>query len=78
MEEVSLQQYFRHEMEEKQRKDEFDNLLEDTVHRIQRLKLRGKGRRAYLQSVYRENKKGICREIPERRFLMYVSMNSKR
>lgn len=74
MEELSLQQYFRHEMEEKQ----FDNLLEDTVHRIQRLKLRGKGRRAYLQSVYRENKKGICREIPERRFLMYVSMNSKR
>ena len=32
MEELSLQQYFRYEMGEKQRKDEFDNLLEDTVH----------------------------------------------
>lgn len=78
MEELSLQQYFRYEMGEKQRKDEFDNLLEDTVHRVRRLKLRGKGRRAYLQSVYRENKKGICREIPERSFLMYVSVNLKR
>lgn len=78
MEELSLQQYFRYEIEEKQRKDEFDNLLEDTVHRVRRLKLRGKGRRAYLQSVYRENKKGICREIPERSFLMYVSVNLKR
>ena len=74
MEELSLQQYFRYEMEEKQRKDEFDNLLEDTAHRIKRLKLRRKGRSAYLQSVYRENKKGICRDIPERKFLMYVSM----
>lgn len=78
MEELSLQQYFRYEMGEKQRKDEFDNLLEDTVHRVRRLKLRGKGRRAYLQSVYRENKKRICREIPERSFLMYVSVNLKR
>ena len=33
MEELSLQQYFRYEIEEKQRKDEFDNLLEDTAHR---------------------------------------------
>ena len=74
MEELSLQQYFRYEIEEKQRKDEFDNLLEDTAHRIKRLKLRGKGRSAYLQSVYRENKKAICRDIPERKFLMYVSM----
>ena len=73
MEELSLQQYFRYEMEEKQRKDDFDNLLEDTAHRIKRLKLRGKGRSAYLQSVYRENKKGICRDIPGRKFLMYVS-----
>ncbi len=78
MEELSLQQYFRYEMGEKQRKDEFDNLLEDTVHRVRRLKLRGKGRRAYLQSVYRENKKGICRGLPERSFLMYVSVNLKR
>lgn len=78
MEELSLQQYFRYEMGEKQRKDEFDNLLEDTVHRIRRLKLRGKGRRAYLQSVYRENRKGICRAIPERSFRMYVSANLKR
>lgn len=74
MEELSLQQYFRYEMEEKQRKDELDNLLEDTAHRIKRLKLRGKGRSAYLQSVYRENKKGICRDIPERKFLKYISM----
>ena len=78
MEELSLQQYFRYEMGEKQRKYEFDKLLEDTVHRVRRLKLRGKGRRAYLQSVYRENKKRICREIPERSFLMYVSVNLKR
>lgn len=78
MEEITLQQYFRYEMGEKQRKDEFDNLLEDTVHRVQRMKLSGKGRRAYLQSVYRENKNGICREIPERKFLTHVFMSLKR
>lgn len=72
MENISLQQYHRQQMEEKQREDEYSCLLEDTARNVRRLKLQGKSRLAYLESIYRENRKSICRHIPEQKFLSAV------
>lgn len=72
MENISLQQYYRQQMEEKQREDEYFCLLEDTARNVQQLKLQGKSRLAYLKSVYRENRRSICRYAAEQNFLSAV------
>lgn len=72
MENISLQQYYRQQMEEKQREDEYSCLLEDTARNVRQLKLQGKSRLAYLKSVYRENRRSICRYAEEQNFLSAV------
>lgn len=69
MDDLSLQQYYRLQLEEKNRIDEYTNFLETAVRNTRRLNLRGKSRLAYLQDLYREQKKGACRGVPEQKFL---------
>lgn len=72
MEDRSLRQDYRLQIEEKRRMDEYSGFLEDTVRSVRYLNLRGKSRLAYLRSVYREHRKDICREVPEQKFLTAV------
>lgn len=72
MENISLQQYYRQQMEEKQREDEYSCLLEDTARNVRRLKLQGRSRLAYLKSVYWENRRSICRYAAEQKFLSAI------
>jgi hypothetical protein len=60
------------QIEEKQRIDEYIGLIEDTVHKVQKRKLRGKSCLAYVSEVYRMNQKGICQDMSERKFLSVV------
>lgn len=78
MGDLSLQQDYRLEMEEKQRMDEYSILLEETVQNIRHLGIRGRGRLAYLHSVYREHRNGACRNVPEQKFLTAAFMEARR
>lgn len=69
MDDLSLQQYYRLQIEEKHRIDEYSIFLEDTVRNVRYLNLRGKSQLTYLQSVYREHRKDVCRDVPEQKFL---------
>lgn len=78
MDELSLQLYYRLQIEEKHRIDEYSSFLEDTVQNVRHLNIRGKSQLAYLQSVYREHRKGACRGVPEQRFLTAVLADMKK
>lgn len=60
------------QIEEKRRIDEYIGLIEDTVHHIQKRKLRGKSCLAFVSGVYRMNQGGICRGMSEQKFLSAV------
>lgn len=78
MDDLSLQQYYRLQIEEKNRIDEYSSYLETAVRNIRRLNLRGKSRLTYLQNLYREQKKGVCRDVPEQKFLTEVFVEMKK
>lgn len=69
MDDLSLQQYYRLQLEEKNRIDEYTSFLETAVRNTRRLNLRGKSRLAYLQDLYREQKKGPAGVYRSRNFL---------
>ena len=60
------------QIEEKYWIDEYIELIEDTVHKLQKRKLRGKSRRAFVSEVYRMNRKRICQSVSEQKFLSAV------
>ncbi len=60
------------QIKEKQRIDEYIGLIEDTVHKVQKRKLRGKSCLAFVSEVYRMNQKGICQGVSEQKFLSAV------
>lgn len=60
------------QIEEKRRIDEYIGLIEDTVHHIQKRKLRGKSCLAFVSGVYRMNQRGICQGMSEQKFLSAV------
>ncbi len=72
MEELSLQQYYRDQIEEKRKADAYSDLLEDTVQSARYLNLRGKSRTVYLEGVYRAHKKGLCRDVPKQKFFSAI------
>lgn len=78
MDDLSLQQYYRLQLEEKKRIDEYTSFLETAVRNTRRLNLRGKSRVAYLQDLYREQKKEACRDVPEQKFLTAVFSEIKK
>ena len=78
MDSLSLQQYQRLQIEEKHRIDEYSVFLEDTVRNVRYLNLRGKSQLAYLQSECREHRKGVCRGVPEQKFLTAVLADMKK
>ena len=69
MDDLSLQQYYRLQIEEKHRIDEYSVFLEDTVRNVRYLNLQG---------VYREHRKGVCRGVPEQKFLTAVLADMKK
>lgn len=78
MDGLLLQQYYRLQIEEKHRIDEYSIFLEDTVRNVRHLNLRRKSQLAYLQSVYREHREGVCRGVPEQKFLTAVLVDMKK
>lgn len=60
------------QIEEKKRIDGYTELIEDTIQDIQKRKLQGKSRLAFVSGIYRMNQREICQGMSEQKFLSAV------